>query len=165
MGSPMDEVVRGYTKLATSLVEQWGEHAAEFAEKLDGGEMDSSAIAAELVSCTTLATRSGLEMVDEAMEAAAILTGGLAAEKFAESETYYAPAGSTLTIVGELELGAGLGSIEKSAVTIESSQSDSGDIEFKVRVDTTGLRGGTYFGFVDKGPDDPEPILVWITIP
>ncbi len=165
MGSPMNEVVQGYTKLASSLLEQWGEHASKFAAKVDGGEMDGPAMAAELVSCTTLATRSGLELVDEAMEAAAILTGTLAAEKSAASQTFRAPSGSTLQIRGELELGADLGFIPKSAAAIESEQSDSGDIEFRLRADTTNLRGGTYVGFVDKCPDDPEPILVWITIP
>ena len=165
MGSPLGDVVQGYTKLASSLLEQWGDHASKFAAKVDGGEMDGPAMAAELVSCTTLATRSGLEMVEEAMEATAILTGTLAAEKSAASQTFRAPAGSTLRIRDELELGAELGFIGKGAATIESAQSESGDIEFRLRVDTTDLRGGTYVGFVDKCPEDPEPILVWISIP
>jgi hypothetical protein len=165
MSSPIGEVVRGYTNLATSLLEQWGDHAAKLAAKVDGGELDGPAMAAELVSCATLATRSGLEMVEEAIDAAAILSGTLAAEKVVTSRAFHAPAGATLKLREELEIGAGLGFVKKGAVTIDPSQLGPEETEFRIRVDTSELHGGTYVGAVEKCPDDPEPIVVWITIP
>jgi hypothetical protein len=163
MSSPMSDVVRGYTELAASLVEQWSDQAAKLAAKVDAGELDGPAMAEEFVSYATLATRSGLEMVEEAVGAAAILSGTLAADKVATSRPFHAPAGATLKLRDRLELGAGLGFIEMKAVTIVPSA--LGTDRFTLQVETSGLHGGTYVGVVETCPEDPQPIPVWITIP
>lgn len=165
MSSPMSDVVQTYAELADRLLKQWGDHTAKLAAKVDGGELDGPAMAAELVSCTTLATRSGLEMLEGAMDAAAVMSGTLAADKYATSRAFHAPAGSTLRLRQDLELGAELGFAGKGAVTIEPAELGAEATEFRIRVDTSALCGGTYVGLVETCPDDPEPIPVWITVP
>jgi hypothetical protein len=165
MSSPMGDVVQGYTNLATSLLEQWGDHAAKLASKVDGGELDGPAMAAELVSCATLATRSGLEMVEEAIGAAAVLSGTLAAKKIVTSQTFHAPAGASLKLDEDLEIGAGIGFVPKQAVTIDPPQLAAGETEFTIKVDTTGVHGATYVGTVEAQTDVSQQIPVWITVP
>ncbi len=161
----MGDVVQGYTTLASSLLGQWSDHAAQFAAKVDGGELDGPAMTAELMSCATLATRNGLELMEEAIRAANVLGSGLGAEEKIVSQAFHAPAGAALKLAGPLDKGGGLGTVPVSAVTIEPPKLGPGQTAFTLSVDARELRGGTYVGTVEAFTDVPLPVIVWVTIP
>jgi hypothetical protein len=161
----MGDVVNGYSALASSLLDRWSDHAEKLATKIDGGELDAPAMASEMVSCATLATRSGLELFEEAIDAAAILAGGVGAEA-AVSQPFHAPAGAALTITEPLELGAELGTLPVSAITVEPSQLGPDETRFTLRADSRECHGGTYVGKVKATTDaETATVTVWITVP
>jgi hypothetical protein len=166
MGSRMSDVVNSYNARAASLLERWSAHAEKFAGKLDEGGLDAPEMASELVACATLATRTSVELLEEAMNATGSLGGAWTPGGTVTSKPFHAPAGAALKLAGPLQKGAGLGELAVGKVRIEPGQLDAGATEFTLSVDPYGCRGATYVGTVEATTGDQSvPIVVWITVP
>jgi hypothetical protein len=165
MGTRIEDVVHGYNALAASLLERWGERTAKFAEKIDDGKLDASTMTSELVSCTTLATQTAVELMEEALEAAIALGGARGDCEVVTSKPFAAPAGASLKLTGPLQKGAGLGELAVQAITLQPQQLGPEETSFTLAVDAYGCRGGTYVGTVEATTDESVTIVVWITVP
>ncbi len=165
MGSRMSDVVNSYNARVASLLERWSEHTAKFAGKLDEGPLDAPTMSSELVSCATLATRTGVELLEEAMDAATRLGATRAGGETVISKPFHAPAGALLKLAGPLQKGAGLGELPVDTVALDPEQLAAGETEFTLRVDARNRRGATYVGTVEAVTDQRVQIVVWITVP
>jgi hypothetical protein len=68
--------------------------------------------------------------------------------------------------MGLLVKGSGMARLPV-AVSIEPEQPEPGYTVFRLRVDGTGCRGGTYVGKVKATTEEgtPTEVFVWITVP
>jgi hypothetical protein len=166
MGSPLNDVVKDYAELASTLLERWTEHASKVASKLDDGTYDADGAVADLVTTASLATESGFMLAAQVLDAAALLSGSqhkrhvVATTPFASSL-----AGATLALAGPLVSGHGA-QLPVHVITLEPSQLEPGETEFSLSADATSCRGGTYVGAVEASASGKvERILVWIIVP
>lgn len=170
MGS-MTEVVKGYTTLASSLLERWSTHASAVASKVDAGTYDAASAAADLGTWAALATESGVLLASEALDAAAILAGVEGEPNLVSSQPFYAPAGAALKLAGPLSTGDGEDELPAGVVTIQPAQLGPTDTRFTLTADATGHRGATYVGIVQAFTSTAAaaavavPVNVWITVP
>jgi len=164
--SRLSDVVQGYAKLASSLLERWNTHAANMASKVDAGGYDATSMAEDLTVCASLATEGGLLLMAEGLEAFGGLTGSEVSSSIVTSQPFSAPAGASLTLAGPLVKGAGLDSLPVSAVQIQPPKLGPTEVEFTLRADGAGHRGATYVGTVEASTDaGTTPVTVWITVP
>lgn len=163
--SRIGDVVEGYAALASSLMDRWGAHSTNMAGKVSG-DYNAADAAEDLAICATLATEGSLQLAAEAVDALVTLSGVGFSRGPAASQTFNAPAGAALTLTEPLIKGPGLASIPASAVTIEPAQLAAADTEFKVSVDPTGRRGGTYYGKATATTAaGSKDVWVWVTVP
>lgn len=168
MGSRVSEVMRGYTTLASSLLEQWNALASKTASKLDAGTYDAASAAEDVVAGASLATEAAWLYAGEWYNTLAAITGQQGAAEVRESQSFTAPAGARLELSGPLVKGPGkLAQLPVSAVHIEPAQLGAGETKFKLRADGSGYRGATYAGTVQatEANGSTTPVTVWITVP
>ncbi|MEQ1786784.1 MAG: hypothetical protein ABL966_07010, partial [Acidimicrobiales bacterium] len=75
MGSGMQEAAEGYVELAQWWIDTWGTHVTKIAAKVDAGTYTADDGVADLSECASLAAESLVLLVNEAFDAAKILTG------------------------------------------------------------------------------------------
>jgi hypothetical protein len=167
VSSRVSDVVRGYTTLASSLLERWSALASKAASKVDAGAYDATSAAEDAVAGATLATEAAGLWAAWTGEAFAKLAGLERGPNIAKSQPFHSPAaGAKLELVGPLTKGPGLAQLPLSAVSIQPPQLGSEDTEFRLRGDGSGHRGATYVGKVNATTDaGTTAVTVWITIP
>jgi hypothetical protein len=164
--TPVRDLVQGYTKLASSLLERWSKLASNAASKIDAGSYDATSAAEDLTAGATLAAEGGLLWAAEACEAVGAPVGWRVKRNIVTSQKFRAPAGSTLELEGPLSKGPELATLPTSVVTLEPPRLAAGETEFRLRADGTGQRGATYVGRVKATTDTGTTrVLVWITVP
>jgi hypothetical protein len=166
-GSRIGDALNSYNARVASVIERWSDHTAKFAGKLGDGALDAPAMTSELVSCATLATRSWLELWEEAMKAGTGFGSSQDPGETVTSKVFHAPAGAALKLAGPLQKGAGLGELAVGKVDLQPAHLAAGKTEFTLSVDPYGCRGATYVGTVEATTADGVvvPIVVWITVP
>jgi hypothetical protein len=163
MSAPLAQVMHGYARLASELIDRWDAHASTVAARLDAGTYDADAAVADVAKCASLAAESGFLLASEALDAVAILTGGQLRSHIVVSDPFSTTVpGAGLSIAGPLTSGFGHA---LSLVVPEPAQLDPGATEFRLRADATGRPAGTYVGQVEAAGDgQAESVLVWITV-
>lgn len=172
MQSPMQEVMQGYATLASSLLERWNAHALKVASNLETPGYDAASAASDVAACASLATESGCQLAEQALDALGILYGSGygSSQNIVETPPFQAPAGTELTLVGPLVLDGGFDELPVSVVTIQPSRLAPGETEFILLANATGHNGGTYIGTVTATAPaafatGSTPVTVWITVP
>jgi hypothetical protein len=162
----IDDVVEGYTTLASSLLKRWSKLASNAATKLDAGDYDAADAAEDWAAGATLATEGGLRWAAETAEAFAGCVGLEAGPNVVSSLTFRAPAGAKLELYGPLVKGAKLDELPTRVVRIEPAQLGPTETEFKLQADASGYRGATYVGAVKASTDAGSKLVpVWIVVP
>ncbi|HMD55892.1 MAG TPA: hypothetical protein VKG82_00290 [Solirubrobacteraceae bacterium] len=166
MEARFSDVLQSYNALSSSLLERWSTLANRSASRLDAGSFDPGSAVQDTVAGAKLVTEAAWLWTGWWWESVANLCGLEGQPKIAESQPFYSPdEGATLKLAGPLMKGPGMAQLA-APVSIEPAQLDPEDTEFKLRVDGTGCRAGTYVGKVtattEKGPKE---VVVWITIP
>lgn len=168
--------VEGYLQLAQWLVTTWGARASSMATKLDTGTYTTQDAAADLSACTSLAGESMVLLVNEAFDAAAVLSGAQDQPNIATSPTFsVSPLPSmatsvvrTLHLSGPMVADLGTDALPVSVVSIvPPSLLKTSDTQFHLVADATGHSGMGYSGTVDVR--DPagnhlESVPVWIAV-
>jgi hypothetical protein len=166
--SPLAEVVEGYAKLASMLVERWSDQASKVASKLDEGTYDADSAAADLARAATLATESAVLLANEGLNAAAVLAGRRGQPYVIESRPFAIPRpGARLDLAEPLRNLNRSDELPTSSVSFKPSGTlGPKESEFRLSVQAAGRRGGTYTGEVTASdPQGVAPVRVWITIP
>ena len=166
MASPLAEVVQGYSELASFLLKRWTEHASKVAERLDGGSYDADSAAADLAKCASLTVESGFLFASEALDAAAILSGGQRQPHLVHSVGFTSPLpGAALSLEGPLDNTLGTDHLPAAVVTISPLQLAAGATDFSLHADATGHDGGTFWGTVRATAGAAQgQVHVWITV-
>jgi hypothetical protein len=167
MASPLAEVVQGYSELASFLVKRWTEHASNVAERLDKGAYDADSAAADLAKCVSLTAETGFLLASEALDAAAILSGGQRQPHLVDSVAFSSPLpGAALALEGQLANSLDTDRLPTAVVTIRPAQLAAAAAEFTLRADASGHDAGTYWGKVRARTAAAEGLVkVWITVP
>jgi hypothetical protein len=164
MESRFSDVFESYNTLTSSLLDRWSTLASRSVSRVDAGAATPSSMVQDTVAGATLATESAWLWTAWWWESVAILCGLEAGPNIAESQPFQAPEGAKLELAGPLVKGPGMTRLDVP-VSIEPEQLDPDKTEFKLRVDGTGCRGGTYVGRVKATTEDgTEPVVVWISI-
>ncbi len=168
--------VEGYLQLADWWLESWGAHATSMAKKLDAGTYTADDAASDLSTCASLAVETMVLVVNEAFDAAAVLSGAqdqpniATSPKFAVSSSP-APTGNlvrTLHLAGPLLADLGTDSLPVAVVSIVPGSLNPGDTVFELVADATGHAGVSYSGAVnvhDPAGNLLESVSVWIAVP
>jgi hypothetical protein len=169
--------VEGYLQLARWWLQAWGSHVTGVAARAGSGSYDSGAAAADLAECARLASQSWFLLVNETVDAAAVLSGGHREPHVVDSIEFPAPVPAegavaprpwSLALAGPLVPANGGTPIPTSAVSIAPEQLGPGDSRFKLRVDATGYAGVAYLGKVVVVAADGaalDPVQVWVAVP
>jgi len=163
----VNDVLQGYTTLASSLLERWGALASKAASRVDAGEYDVAGASEDATAGVKLATEGGMLWAAEAVEAACALGGFEAGPERVTSQPFHAPAGASLKLFGPLVKGPSLeATMPVSVLSIHPPQLGPRETEFTLRAEATGLHGATYVGKVEATTDaGTTPVTVWITVP
>ena len=169
--SPAAEVVEDYTDLARDLIKKWSDWGAHVANNLDEGAYQNAGTAsADLAGGVSLTIETGFKLAWEAVDAYTILARG-ESRHVVESDEFTVAAGpATLDVSGDLQSGFGY-TLPAHAVHIIVLSSGNGETEFKLRVDATDCRAGTYWGTVTVSTTQPgagplsQDVTIWVTIP
>lgn len=166
MTSPLAEVVQGYSELASFLLNRWTEHASNVAARLDDGSYDADSAAADVAKSVSLTVESGFLLASEALDAAAILSGGQGRPHLVDSVAFSSPLpGAALTLEGPLVNTLDTDHLPAAVVTIRPPQLAAAAADFALRADATGHHGGTYWGTVRATvPGTQDLVTVWITV-
>ena len=166
MASPLAEVIQGYSELASFLLKRWTEHASKVAERLDDGSYDADSGAADLATSASLTVESWFLLASEALDAAAILSGGQRQPHLVDSVAFWSPLpGAALTLEGPLVNTLDTDQLPAAVVTIRPAQLAAAAADFTLRADATGHHGGTYWGTVRAtAPAAQDLVTVWITV-
>jgi hypothetical protein len=166
VGTPLSEVVEGYTELASDLVGKWSEHASKVAAKLDAGTYDADQAVSDLGCGAVLATESVVAIASKALDAVAILTGRQFEPYEVESDSFFTTLpGAALAVAGPFTDLVGTASLPASAITVTPAQLDPAATEFQLHAIATGVRGATYFGIVEASASGQvEPVRAWIVV-
>ena len=165
MEARFSDVLQSYNALTSSLLDQWSTLASRSVSRLDPGVFTPSGAVQETVACATLATEAAWSWTAWWWESVANLCGLECGPNIAESQPFHAPKGATLELAGPLVKGPGMAKLGVP-VSIEPAQLEPDDTEFKLCVDGTGCRGGTYVGKVKATTHEGTvEVFVWITIP
>jgi hypothetical protein len=165
MASALSEVVDGYVELGNYLVDRWRDHAANIAAKVEGPQYGADDAVNDLGATTSLAAQSGFLIVSEAFDALAILTGRQSQPYSVDSDVFDSPLpGATLALAGPLTNGFS-SPLPASAVTIDPTKLDQGQTRFRLQVNATGQRAGTYVGQVQASDGAAMQLVdVWVTV-
>ena len=168
MDSPLSDVVEGYARLGSWLVERWGAQASKVGKKLDAGGYDAHSAAEDAASTASLAAETGFLLVSEALDAVAVLSGRQGEPHIVCSDSFSSSLpGAALTVPGPLTDVLQSDSLHPSVVTIKPSSLGPNDTEFRLRADASGHRAGTYVGSISasKPGAAATSVPVWITVP
>jgi hypothetical protein len=164
--SPAAEVVEDWTALAKELIKKWSDYGSYVSTKLDQGAYnDADTATTDLAGGVSLTIESGVKLAWECLDSFTILSYGFGRQVIDSQVFIYPNPDVDLALQGNLTSGSG-DSIPKAAVHILAF-SIPGKTTFKLRIDATGHRGGTYSGTVLVTPSGqaPDPVQVWITVP
>jgi hypothetical protein len=166
MTSPLAEVVQGYSELASFLLQRWTVHASKVAARLDDGSYDADSAAADLAKSISLTVESGFLLASEALDSAAILSGGQRKPHMVDSVGFTSPLpGAALTLEGPLVNGLDTDQLPAAVMTIRPAQLAAAAADFALRADATGHDAGTYWGTVRAtAPAAQHLVTVWITV-
>lgn len=167
MTSPLSDVVEGYARLGSWLVDRWSAQASKVAHKLDGGGYDAQSGAEDLASAASLTAETGFLLISEALDAIAVLSGRQGAPHIVYSDWFSSSLpGATLSVPGALTDVLQSDKLHPSVVTVEPPSLGPGDTQFRLRADASGHRAGTYVGTVlaSKSGAVDESVQVWITV-
>src|SRR4051812_31158192 len=168
MSSPLSDVVEGYNRLGSWLVERWSAQASEVAAKLDAGGYDAKKAADDMASTASLAAETGFLLVSEALDAVAVLSGRQTLPHIVCSDWFACSLpGATLSVDGPLRDVLQSDTLHPSVVTFEPPSLGPTETQFRLRADASGHHAGTYLGRVlasTPGAAD-ETVQVWITVP
>jgi hypothetical protein len=163
MQSPLAAFVQDCTKIASSLLDDWSDHASKVASKLDEGTYDADSATADLAVTATLATESGLRLAFGWLDALAVLTGGPRGPHQPFPATL---PGATLAPAGPFENGHRSDSLPQGVITVHPSVLGPNETEFVLRADATGRRAGVYVGTVRASTAAAsEDVTAWIVVP
>ncbi|HEX6712689.1 MAG TPA: hypothetical protein VF066_04860 [Thermoleophilaceae bacterium] len=168
MSSPLSDVVKGYARLGSWLVDNWSAQASKVAHKVDDGSYTAQSAADDLASTASLAAETGFLLVSEALDAVAILTARQGEPYIVPSDWFDAELpGATLTVPGPLTDVLHAETLHPNVVTIEMASADPTETWFRLRADASGKDEGTYVGTVSASkPGTPDKsVQVWITVP
>jgi hypothetical protein len=164
--SRVSDVVQGYTRLASSLLERWSELASKTASRVDAGAYDAASATEDVIEGSWLATEGAGLWAAQTFSAYATLAGYEPAPNLQTSQPFTAPKGAKLDLLGSLVRGPGPDHIPASAISVQPPQLGPEQTEFTVKVDGTGCRGGTYVGVVSANTEaETKTVDVWISIP
>jgi hypothetical protein len=173
MGTGARSAVAGYIDLGKWLLDEWGGRASKFATRLDTRTVTANGVVADSADCAALAVQSLALIVNEAFDAAAVLTGKQDRPHIVFSGTFSTgndpgavKSVRTLRLAGPLVADLGHDALPVSVVIIEPDALRAGETEFHLEADATGHQAVGYSGTVlvlnEKG-DLIEPISVWLT--
>ncbi len=166
MGTQFSDIVKGYTTLASSLLERWSELASKAAAKVDAGTYNAASATEDLFAGTTLATEAAWQWAEQCYGTAGTFTARQDSAEKVESGQFSAPAGASLTLAGPLVKGPNMDQLPVSAISIEPAQLAPDETAFVLRADATGHRGATYVGKVNATTAaGTTPVTVWIAVP
>jgi hypothetical protein len=176
-GPDVSAAVEGYLQLARWWLQAWGAHVAGVAARMEAGSYDSGTAAADLAECARLAGESWFLLVNETVDAAAVLSGGHREPHIVESIEFSAPVPAegtaapkpwSLALAGPLVATLGGTTIPTSAVSFDPAELGPTDARFALRVDATGHAGVAYVGTVAVVAADGavlDPVQVWVAVP
>ena len=168
MSSPLNDVLEGYARLGSWLVESWSAQASEVAAKLEAGGYDAKSAADDMASTASLAAETGFLLVSQALDAVAVLTGHQGEPNIVCSDSFASPLpGATLSLAGPLRDVLHSDTLHPSVVTVRPSSLGPGQTQFRLRADASGHQGGTYLGTVLASTPGAAAasVQVWITVP
>jgi hypothetical protein len=167
MDSRITDVVNGYARLGSWLVDSWSAQASKVAQKLDARTYDAQSAADDLASTASLTAETGFLLVSEAFDAVAILTGRQGEPHSVASAWFDSQLpGGTLSVPAALTNVLHSDTLHPSVVTIERLPPPD-ETWFRLRADASGHRAGTYLGTASafKAGTPPRTVQVWITVP
>jgi hypothetical protein len=114
----------------------------------------------------SLTVESGFLLASEALDAAAILSGGERQPHLVDSVAFSSPLrGAALTLDGPLVNSFNTDQLATAVVTIRPAQLAAAAADFTLHADATGHHGGTYWGTVRAtAPAAQDLVTVWITV-
>jgi hypothetical protein len=159
-------VVAGYVQLFDTLVDTWGKLASKIAAQIDAGSMSTDDAASDVAEAGALGVQSWVLIVNEALDAAAVLGGTQHDPVVTPPQGFTAPAFGpgvaqvprTLELAGPLTFDLGGDSLPESAVTIAPNPLPADTLDFTVSADATGHPAGGYRGTVNLF--DPNGVQV-----
>jgi hypothetical protein len=176
-GPDVSAAVEGYLQLARWWLQAWGSHATGVAARAGSGSYGSAEAAADLAECTRLASESLFLLVNETVDAAAVLSGGHREPHIVDSIEFPAPVPAdasaapkpwSLALAGPLVAALGGTTIPTSSVSFDPEELGPSDARFTLRVDATGHAGVTYLGevaVVAANGATLDPVQVWVAVP
>jgi hypothetical protein len=166
-------VVDGYVQLAGYLMEQWGQRYTNIAAQIDQGALNSETLMATASDCVGFAVQSVALLLNETLDAAAVMSGTqdephiVTSATFETSATGDAAAGRrTLRVAAPMIADLGHDSLPLAAITVQPDTLEPGATTFELAVDASGHPALGYSGVVhvhDEAGQQIEAIDVWVT--
>ena len=150
-------VVAGYVQLFDTLVNAWGQLASKIAAQVDAGSMSANDTTSNVAEAGALGVQSWVLIVNEALDAAAVLGGTQHDPVMTPPQGFTAPSfkpgvaqvDRTLELAGPLAHDLGDDSIDTFHVTFTPNPLPAGTLDFTVEADATGHAAGCYRGSVN----------------
>lgn len=164
--------LQGYIGLAGYLLGEWGDYASTIATQLDAGTLTADDVANNLANGTILAAQSAVLVVNEAFDAAAVLSGSQDQAQIVDSQPFATGAGvvasvRTLRLAGPLVADLHNDSLPEAVVAIVPTVLQIGDTSFSLQANATGHHAGGYSGTVnvlDATGAVVDSVTVWLTV-
>ena len=174
MASGAKLAVLGYIGLGEFLLNAWGDLASTIATQLDSGTVTADEVASNLSTGAILAAQSMVLIVNEAFDAAAVMSGRQDQAMIVESQSFTTAAATgavagtlTLELAGPLVADLGNDSLPESVVAILPGILQPGDTTFHLEANATGHHAGGYSGNVevlDGARNTVDTVSVWLTV-
>ena len=164
MATGFELAVDGYIDLAKWLVQEWGNRALNVAAHLDAGTCTADQAAADAGDCAMLGIQSATLIVNEALDAAAVMTGQqdlphvVVSPPFSTSDGGFATSIRTLQLAGDLVADLGADRLPALVVTIVPASLKAAETTFYLRADATGHDAVGYSGVVNVSKADGTPV-------
>jgi hypothetical protein len=163
--SPLAEVVDGYAKLASTLVDRWTAHVALVASRINDGNYDANSAAVDLAATAKLTGETGFLFASKTLDAVALLAPR--GPEDAESGTFTSPIpGAALSVTDPFTSLDGASTLAANMIRVEPTQLEHGATTFSLRLNAKGCRAGVYRGQVTATPTTgtAQRKNVWIVI-
>lgn len=168
-------VVAGYVQLFDTLVDTWGKLASKIAGQVDAGSLSADDAAADVAEAGALGVQSWVLIVNEALDAAAVLGGTQRDPVVTPPQEFAAPpfkpgvtqVPRTLELAAPLAYALGGDSLDKSVVTFAPNPLPDNKPTFTIAANATGHAAGLYHGTVNlRDPTgallDSVPVFVLV---
>ena len=162
--------VQGYVQLGQWLLDNWGAHYLKVATQIDNGTLTADAAVGDLNACGFLSLQSAGLILNEAFDAAAVLSGQQDQPRQITS-TFFATVDSasplTLHLVGDLIADFLDDTILGNAVTFDPNPIPAHAKQFQFVVTVTRHRSEGYSGTVqvlDSNGAIVDTVPVWIAV-